>query len=194
MTAVGDNLKAFATLISLPEHCGIGQWSKELRIPVLFLELRACFWRRNIQTQLWPMVHCHFFLFKMRLANLAEGKKKKMIQSTNSGSDTDYCAWSSLTLSAALSLKKLTHEWSKVTKPHFLSEFKFSDHFLRSHILLPEKQREGAPRYRHLIEQTLFGNSQNGSCVEDDNLLRVSKVLAIMCFPCTTLILWFVYF
>lgn len=75
-----------------------------------------------------------------------------------------------------------------VTKLH-LSEFKFRDDFFRSHILLPEKQR-----YMHLIEQTLFGNLQNNSYVENDNLLRVPKVLVITCFPCTTLILWFVYF
>lgn len=100
---------------------------------------------RDIQTQLWPMVHCLSFLFKMRdYWRIWQRKGKKLIQPTNSGSDTDYYAWSSLFylhFYPMLNLK-LIHEGSKVLQNLiFLSEFQFIDYFFRSHFTAWETQR-----------------------------------------------------
>lgn len=100
---------------------------------------------RDIQTQLWPMVHCLSFLFKMRdYWRIWQRKGKKLIQPTNSGSDTDYCAWSSLFylhFYPMLNLK-LIHEGSKVLQNLiFLSEFQFIDYFFRSHFTAWETER-----------------------------------------------------
>lgn len=101
---------------------------------------------RDIQTQLWPMVHCLFFLFKMRdYWRIWQRKEKKNWFSPQTQAQilTTVHEVHSFYLHFYPMLNlKLIHEGSKVLQNLiFLSEFQFIDYFFRSHFTAWETER-----------------------------------------------------